>query len=280
MIYLLLAVLSSVTVAAVIKVSETAGRNRISVALVNYCIASVFMAVMWVLHGAGPVSGITVACGIYAGVTWVVSLILVMYAIRLIGVAISSAVLRTGVVLPIVLSILIWSEVPALLQVTGICLAAVAIVLLSLRIMRKEKKFHLPYVLLVLGVWGTAGAAQLSSKLFAELCPPDEKSGYLVILFLTASAFTWVWLKGTRRTVERKDLAFGFAVGVPNALSGFFLVSALQVLDGIIVFPTTAAAGVMLAALLGVFLWKEKLGVKGAAGIAAAVAALVLVNLK
>ena len=90
MVYLILAVLSSVSVAATIKVSETAGRNRVSVALVNYCIAACFMFVLWFVRGAVSVSGITVACGIYAGITWVVSLILMMYAMKLIGIAINT----------------------------------------------------------------------------------------------------------------------------------------------------------------------------------------------
>ena len=278
--YLVLAVFSSVTVAAMIKASETAGRNRVSVALVNYCAAAVLMFVLWITRGAPPTSGITVACGIYAGVTWVVSLILMMFAIRVIGLAISAAIVRIAVVLPVLLSVLVWSEMPGALQVTGICLAAAAIFLLSLKVVRKEKGFHWPHVLLVLGVWTAAGAAQLASKLFAELCPPREKDGYLVVLFLVAFAVTWIWLKFTRRSVGKEDLGFGLGVGVPNALSGFFLVSALHVLPGIVVFPTTAAAGVLLTATLGVLLWKEKLGTRGVLGIAAAVAALVLVNLK
>jgi drug/metabolite transporter (DMT)-like permease len=238
------------------------------------------MFVLWIIRGAVLVSPVTVVCGIYAGITWVVALILIMYSIKLIGIAISSAITRIAVVLPIVLSVFIWMEIPSAWQVIGIALAALAILLLSMKVVRREKKFHWPHVVLVLGVWTAAGMAQLASKLFEEYCPQEEKTGWLVILFLTAFTVTWVWLKIIRRTVERRDLGYGVAVGIPNALSGFFLVSALHLLPAIIVFPTTAAAGVLLTVLLGVAVWREKLGVKGALGIAAAVAALVLVNLK
>jgi drug/metabolite transporter (DMT)-like permease len=280
MLYLALAILASVSVAATIKVSETAGRNRVSVALVNYCIAACFIFVLWIVRGGAPCSGATLACGIYAGVTWVVSLILMMYAMKLIGIAITSAMVRIAVVLPVLLSVFVWSEIPGLLQVAGIALAGLAIMLLSLKVVRKEKRFHWPHVLLVAGVWLAAGAAQLASKLFAEACPEGEKDSYLVVLFLVAFAVTWLWLKLLGRTVKTGDFAYGAAVGVPNALSGFFLVSALHVLPGIVVFPTTAAAGVLLTVLLGLFIWKEKLGTKGIIGIATAIAALVLVNLK
>jgi len=280
MLFLVLAVLSSVTVAASIKVSENAGRNRISVALINYCIAAVVMFILWLLHGAVSVSGITVVCGVYAGITWVVALVLMMYAIQRIGIAISSAVVRMAVLLPTILSIVIWFEIPSTLQICGIALAAISILLLSLKVVRHENKFHLPDVIMVLGVWVTSGAAQLASKLYAELCPAREKDGYLVILFIVAFGVAWIWLRITGRTVEKKDLGYGVAVGVPNALSGLFLVSALQVLPGILVYPATAAAGVLLTVILGIALWREKLGIKGALGIAAAIIALVLVNLK
>jgi drug/metabolite transporter (DMT)-like permease len=280
MLYLALAVMTSVTVANLLKMSEGAGRTRLAVALVNYCVASVFMFTLWILDGAIPVSGMTILYGVYAGITWVVSLILIMYAIKLIGVAISSAVMRTGVALPVVLSVVIWSEKPGRLQILGIALAAIAVVLLSLKIVRVEKKFHWRYALVMALVWLSSGAAQLASKLFAEECHEVEREGYLVILFLVASGFTWLWLRGTQRSVCRKDLSYGIAVGVPNALTGFFLVTALGLVEGIIVYPVSAAAGVLLTALLGVIIWHEKLGLKGAIGIAIAVLSLVLVNLK
>ncbi len=280
MVYLALAIMTSVTVAVLLKVSEGAGRNRLAVALVNYCAASMLTFILWLLGGAIPMSRITVICGIYAGITWVVSLILMMYAIKLIGVAISSAVIRTGVVLPVILSVALWSEMPGALQVVGIVLAAVAVVMLSLKVVRVERKWHWHYALIMALVWLASGAAQLASKLFAEECHPVEREGYLVVLFLVASGFTWLWLKGTGRSIKMGDLSYGTAVGVPNALTGFFLVTALGVVPGIIVFPTSAAAGVLLTVLFGVTIWREKLGLKGAVGIAIAVLALVLVNLK
>jgi len=280
MLYLALAVMTSVTVAALLKMSEGAGRNRLAVALVNYCAASVLTFVLWLAGGAIPVSRITVIYGVYAGITWVVSLILMMYAIKLIGVAISSAVIRTGVVLPVILSVVIWSEKPGKLQVVGIVLAAVAVVLLSLKVVRVEKKFRWHYALIMALVWLSSGAAQLASKLFAEECHEVEREGYLVILFLVASGFTWLWLKGTGWSVKKEDLSYGTAVGIPNALTGFFLVTALELVPGIVVFPVSAAAGVLLTVLLGMTIWREKLGIKGMIGIAVAVLSLILVNHK
>ncbi len=280
MLYLVLAIVSSVTMACVIKVSEGAGANRLGVAFVNYCIAAAVCFLLWLAHDAVPTSGLTAACGIFAGITWAVSLILIMYAIRWIGIAISSTVIRIAVVIPIILSILIWSEIPNIVQSAGIALAATAIVLLSLRAVRQEKRFHARDVLVVLAVWFAGGAAEFSNKLYAQVGTQEEKSGFLVVLFLVAAGFTLLWLKGTGKSILKKEFSYGIAVGVPNAFSGLFKVSALQVLPGTIVFPTIAAAGVLLAVLLGVLIWREKLGLKGAVGIAIAVFALILVNLK
>jgi drug/metabolite transporter (DMT)-like permease len=280
MLYLTFAILSGVITAAVMKASETAGRSSVAVALVNYCIAALVMFAAWVAHGGVPLSLITVVCGIYGGITWTFGLVLSMVAIRLFGVAISAAVGRVGIVLPIVLSIAIWLEIPSVVQVVGIALAVVAITFLSLRVVLKGRGVRWRDMLVLLGLWVVAGAAQFASKLYAQVCPQDEKSGYLVVLFVVACCISFTWLKLLRGAIRRGDIAYGVGVGVPNSIGGFFLVSSLHVLPGIVVFPTLGAARVLLVALLGVLFWRERLGVKGAIGIAAAIAALILVNLR
>ena len=58
-----------------------------------------------------------------------------------------------------------------------------------------------------------------------------------------------------------------------------FLVLALSVLPGLVVYPAIAAGEVGLMAVAGVVLWKEKVGVRSWLGIALAILALVLIQL-
>ncbi len=74
-------------------------------------------------------------------------------------------------------------------------------------------------------------------------------------------------------------LRWGALLGTTNFGNYLFLVLALSVLPGLVVYPVIAAGEVGLTAVAGVALWKEKVGVRSWLGIALAVLALVLIQL-
>ncbi|MDZ7815592.1 MAG: EamA family transporter [Planctomycetota bacterium] len=279
MLYLALAIAASVTVGSMLKVSEMAGRNRVAVAFINYVVAVITSLLLWYFAGTPGFAPETILCGTFGGFAWVAGLLVMMYAIKRTGVAITSAMVRVAIVVPILLSVLMWNEIPNSVQILGIGLALLAVVLLSFDRARTKTGFDYSWILLSAGVLLSSGSAQVASKLFAELCPTEQRPSYLIVLFIVAVMLTAGWLLMRSVPVRRGDLRYGVMVGVPNALSGLFLISALQLLPAIAVFPTAAAAGVVLLVLLGTFVWKEKLSKKALAGITVAVAAIVLVNL-
>ena len=67
-------------------------------------------------------------------------------------------------------------------------------------------------------------------------------------------------------------------LGAANLGNYLFLVLALSVLPGIVVYPVIAAGEVGLMAVAGVAIWRERLGVPSWVGVGLAVAALVLLQ--
>jgi multidrug transporter EmrE-like cation transporter len=82
-----------------------------------------------------------------------------------------------------------------------------------------------------------------------------------------------------RERVEMRTLQLGALVGAANLGNYLFLLFALAVLPGVVVYPAIAAGEVGLSALAGVVIWRERVGAKSWAGIALAVAALILIQL-
>ncbi len=279
MLYLFLAVFCSVSVASLIKIGESAGCNRIAVACANYIVALLLSLILWQLDGRASFSSPTVITGIYAGCTWVAGLLTMMYAVKIVGVAVTSTTARLSVALPILAGILLFAESPNTMQYIGLALCGIALILLSYRKKNSSSPLTLGALMLLPMVWLAGGAAELSGKLFAEYCPPDEKYSYLTVLFVTAVLITTAFLYIRRVKAAKRDLVTGAAIGVPNALSGLFIVLALLRLDAVVVYPTAAASVVAIMAALGILVWRERLRTLGYLGITIALAAVVLINL-
>ncbi|GAB4156466.1 MAG: hypothetical protein Kow00107_06030 [Planctomycetota bacterium] len=274
-----MAVAASVGVGVMMKVSENASRTRLSVAFFNYCFALIFSAALWWSAGCPPFPPSVAMTGVFAGVCWVIALVSIMYSVRVIGVAVSSAVVRIAIVLPMGVSMLFWGEFPSLLQWVGIGLAIAAVAVMAWGSAVNGRVLDVKRALMVLGVFAASGFAQLSSKLFAQFCAEELKPSWMIVLFASAILVCGGWMAASGIRPKALDVVYGLGVGIPNSLSAFFLVSALAILPSVVVFPTTSAGGMVALALIGAVFFGERPSRTAAAGIVVAVIAVVLVNI-
>jgi drug/metabolite transporter (DMT)-like permease len=281
MFYILLAILASTAFGAGLKVSELAGRDRVVVAFVNYAAGAVMAAAYWALFADAPLqlSMSTVYAGMFAGIAWVVGLIAIMVSIKETGVALTTAISRLSVIVPIAACVLLWDEHLIGMEIAGVLLAVLAVLLLSGRAASRGGKVTAMGVILLVFLFISQAAAQISMKIKDEYSPKEEITAFMMVLFVTAAVLTGLLVFIGKKKLSRSNLLFGCALGLPNVLSGSFLLEAFQEVKGTIVYPVTSAGSVLLLALLGVFLWKEKLGRRAVAGILLTIAALVLINI-
>lgn len=290
MIYLVLAVLCSSAFGAGLKLSEVRRRDRIVVAFANYVSGAVLAAIYWVIDSQVKGVGLHITVpnllsGVFAGVAWVGGLIFIMVAIKETGIAITTAISRLSLVVPILACILLWgeafdlSEPAGALKGSGVALAVLAVLLLSGRAARRKGRVTLWGASLLAMLFLSQAAAQTSLKIQEVYNSESEVPAFMLVLFLTAIVFTGLWILLSGRKPTRGDLALGLALGPPNIGSGWFQVLALHAVEGSIVYPVTSVGSVFLLTLLGVFFWKEDLGKKGAMGIALTIVALILINL-
>lgn len=103
---------------------------------------------------------------------------------------------------------------------------------------------------------------------------------YLLFLFGTTAIISTFVAVARKSRLRLTDIPFGIILGVSNLLAGHFLLLSLARLPGMLVFPIVGSMSIVVTVLAGVAIWREKLRSYTIIGIAVAVIAVVLINLK
>lgn len=285
MIQLLFAILSSASMALVLKLFRTQRGNRYGILLGNY-LTCVLIALLSLPNRGQILSGSlsTLLWGLGAGVLFVAGLVTMQSSVRRNGATLSAAFAKLGLLVTLAVSVLCFGERPGLLQLLGAALVLAALVLIHAGGGEQREEGgvsrSLPLLLLTLLAGGGADAM---AKVFEQLGRPGEDRLYFFYLFLTAAVLTGALaLLERRRTGKRillPELAAGIAVGVPNYFSSYLLLAALQRLPAFLVYPVFSTGTILLVLLLSALLFRERLSRRQVLGMGLILAALVLLNL-
>jgi drug/metabolite transporter (DMT)-like permease len=282
MVYLLLTVLFSTLFGVGLKLSEAKGRDRMVVAFFNYAAGVVMAFVFWIsplAESPMKLSLFTFYAGLAAGAAWVAGLLTMMISIRASGIALTTAISRLSVVVPMAACVLLWGETMKAMEGIGAALAVGAVLLLGSRAAQRKGRITSQGIILLFCLMVAQSMAQITLKIFERYCPGDEVPGFILILFLAGTLLTGAWIGIRGNKVRRGDIVFGVLVGLPNLLTGAFQTLALLQVKGTIVFPVTNVGSVLLLSLLGLLIWKEKLGRRGLIGILLTLLGLLLIHL-
>lgn len=284
MIFLLLAMLSSASMALVLKLFRHQEGNRYGLLLGNY-LTCILLALLLTPERALILSAsrTTLLCGAAGGLLFVAGLVTMQSSVRLNGASLSAAFARLGLLVSLLLSLLCFDERPGAFQLAGALLVLPAMLLIHTDKPGADgeggaRSFPLLLLTLLAG-----GCADSMAKVFEQLGDRAEDGTYFFWLFLTAAFFTLLLaLRERRRTGKKrlpKELAAGVAVGVPNYFSSVLLLRALAKLPAFLVYPLFSAGTIVLVMLLSALLFREKPGRKQLFGLLFILAALVLLNL-
>jgi multidrug transporter EmrE-like cation transporter len=123
------------------------------------------------------------------------------------------------------------------------------------------------------------GLVMTAALIFRKELPLNETMPFQTVIFVAAFMVTTMLYYLRRARLEPEILKWGALLGTANFGNYLFLVLALSILPGLVVYPVIAAGEVGFLAVAGVVFWKEKVGVRSWLGIALAVLALVLIQL-
>lgn len=303
MFYLFLAILSSSTIAFLFKFAENREMNPYIITTANYFVAT-FISLFFILNNQlqrGLVKGQSfisewqllltqdqallspynsvlwgLMVGGIAGFFFFFSFLYYQKSVKENGVALSGTFSKLGILIPMIFSILIWKEYPSGIQWVGIILSLISIVMVNLSF-ESLKKIDLNPTILILFILG--GFAEFSNKIYQQYALREYKDVFLFAVFLVAFLISFFYAQKEKTEWKLKDILTGFAVGVPNLFSSYFLILSLDSLPTSLAFPIFSAGTIVLINIGGFLIFKERISKKNQLAIGLVVVALILINL-
>jgi hypothetical protein len=134
---------------------------------------------------------------------------------------------------------------------------------------------------LMLIAFVTNGLGPFGLKIMAEKGLLEQYHyQYLLLWYAGSLVFSLASFLATGGRFQVRELVIAFGIGVGSFGGQLFSLLALeQKVPGYIVFPITTGGNLFLVAAAGVFLFKEKIGRYGVAGIVTGILSLVLLSL-
>lgn len=278
MIYLILAFCSSALVSILMRVSEKYVKNNISMLGMNYvmCITLAgyytgYAKIFTQSAGAGFAWGL----GFVNGILYLLGFVLLQLNVEKNGVVLSATFMKLGVLVPTLVSVFAFGEMPKTVQIVGFILAVLAIVLINFEKEQTGATFKVGLILLLLA----GGGGDAMSKVYEELGKADSEEKFLFCTFLVALILCALLAGYKKQRLAKEDVFFGLLIGIPNYYSARFLLKALKFVPAVVAYPTYSVAGILLVTAAGILFFKERISRKQAAAITIILIALILLNI-
>ena len=278
MIFLLLAVFSSSMVAIMMRISSDKVSANLSMLATNYLICSLLSlayARFDVVALSIPGFSVTLWLGLVSGVLYLAGLVAFQTNTHKHGIVLSSVFMKLGLLVPIVMSVLFFREVPSFTQITGFGIAVFAIVLINLKKEDSGKDFGIGLIIMLL----LSGGADAMAKIFETFGPESLSQQYLFYTFATAFALCLILVAKKREKPGFTEFLCGTLIGIPNFFSAKFLLGALGQLPAVVVYPTFSVGTLLIVTLSGMIAFKERLSKLQWFALASIMAALTLLNI-
>lgn len=277
MFYLLLAIFSSAMISVMMRISTEKVKGKHGLLLMNYLVCTLLSAgyAGFDLFPAHDRMAQTVGLGFVCGVLFLGAFLLLQINVQKNGVVLSSIFMKLGLLVPMVLSIVFFGEMPGWLQMLGFFVAIGAMILINYEKGKNNAASAGGLILLLLA----GGGADAMSKVFEEVGANELANQYLFYNFLMALLLCLVLVIRKREKIGGYEILFGTLLGVPNFFSTKFLLRALNDLPAVLAYPTFSVGTILAVTLAGVCLFHEKLRRRQIFAMIMILFALILLNL-
>ena len=276
MLYLILAIISSMLISVFMRLSEKRAKNNITMLAFNYLMCAVMAA--FYTRGAEFVNeglGFAAITGIISGALYLGSFMMLQWNIRKNGVVLPATFMRLGVIVPTVLAVVLFGETPRALQIVGVILALIAIVIIQYNKTGEKSKATGGLILLLL----CGGITDTTAKVYDQWGNKSLESHYLLFIFIIALILCVGVVFWKKQSVTWADALFGLLIGIPNYFSARFLLLSLGSVPAVVAYPTYSVGTIVMVTLAGILVFREKLNRQRIIALAIILCALVLLNI-
>jgi len=288
MIFLLLSILVNALLIIAFKIFPRFGINNFQAIIANYYTASILG---FMLSGVNPINH---AAGretwllpvLVLGFMFITLFYLISLTTEKIGISVASVSNKMSVVIPVSIAVIFYNEKLTLVQISGIILAIIAVVLVSIRNQQTEQKsinsamkFLLPAILFI----GCGALDALINYLQFKVVNYETSNefllsfGFAIAGIIGTITLSFLVISGKQK-LHLKSLMAGLLLGVPNFFSMFLVMLGLQsgFLQASEFFPINNIGIVVLASGIGFLFLQEKLSGLNKTGIILSVIAILM----
>lgn len=201
------------------------------------------------------------------------------------GVVVTTIFQKISLIGPAVLGLFFYSESAGYLKIVGLILAILSLIFIQYQ--GKNQKLGSVRVWIFWAVLTFFVSVVIESYIYlleVESIAPNGDIQFVATLFLLAGSLGLIgviyeWIFRAKKP-ELKSLVAGIALGVPN----FFTIYLLLVLldhgwEGSLLFPVNSIGVLVLSAIVGIVLFKEKMNIQRYIGFILAILAIMLIVL-
>jgi len=278
MIYLFLAILSSVGVSVVMRLSTKRAAGSMVMLSTNYFMCLLIAALFTGFDRLVPASPHlfdTVWMGGVNGALYLSSFVLYQHSVKRNGIVLSSTFMKLGLLVPILISVFAFWELPTFAQSIGFLIAIGGILLMQVG--GKDPGGSFSFGLLLLLVLG--GGANAMSEVYDAIGEITLSSQFLLYTFAAAFVLCCLLTMLRKEKPTRYSILYGLLIGIPNYFSARFLLLSLGSVPAMIAHPTYSAVSVGVVAVLGVCLFRERLSKRQWFAMGIILISLVLLNI-
>lgn len=211
-----------------------------------------------------------------SGILYLVNFVFLKYNMQKNGIVLSSTFMKLGVVIPTIMAVVVFREIPKLPQILGIVIAIVAIVVFNFQkdAMKDGTQKYLLLLLLLV-----SGFTDSMAKIYEQFGDTKGSDIYLLVTFLVAFFIALVLAIRNKAGIYIKDCGYGLLIGIPNYYSARFLLMALRSVDAVLVYPLYSVATIIVITIAGVLIFKEKLSVQKIVALVLVMVAIALLSM-
>lgn len=281
MLYLILAIICSSCITLVLKAGAKYSDNRYAMLSCNY-ITCVLMVLIFMDKEVefSMVNGgrIILMLGLVNGILFLICMAYNQINAAKNGAILTATFVRLGVLVPTLLSIVLYKEIPSSLQVVGIILVVIAFVVMGIG--QKEEKASATKVVLkdLILLMFLGGITDSMSKVYEQTCDMELADWFLLITFFVALVICSITMVYKKQRIGWRECAVGVSIGIPNYLSTLFLLQSLSRVPAFFVYPTYSVGSILVVMTASYMIFGEKLNRSQKISIVLIIGALILLN--
>jgi len=285
MLYILISILSLSGIFVVFKIAEKKNLSVINIIVVNYLFAAVIGNIQSGVNPLNMFSQDWFLMAFIIGLLFFVTFVIIGVSTKLVGLSITTVAAKMSTVIPIVFSIIYFSEDVGALKVLGVLAAVVGVILTVYKpsggVSKKINIYEIIVpIILFIGMGTSDSLMKYTQHNFLDSSNIALFNSSLFYISFISSLIYVIFIKQTSALLNKNIWFLGIILGILNFYGVFFFIKALdsEIFDSSIIFGINNVGIVSFSVLIGLLIFKEKLFKINKVGVAISILAIIILS--